>query len=383
MSSIYGHLGLSQWPFAPVPTKASCDFMAGRNKLRDEIATLLRGLTRRDPSSIHVLWSWFGAGKTHSLYYMANQATANSAPNQPILLLPVYTEFPKGARGFSDLYRSFFSELPSELLVDAFLELQTSPAAEDLAKSLPSAYEELSNALRVMAMGDQIERSLASRWLRGEPITAAETKRVGLPQRVRSSEQATRLLSAAIRLLGAAARSGGAAGQRVIWMIDEFQRITLSGKQAAIDINTGLHSLFNATPTHLSLVISFSGSPSSTALPNWFTPELRDRIGTTRVMILPPLQPDEALAFVKEVLQRYRIPGTHAAEPFFPFTEASCRAILRDLAKRAEVKPRSIMQVFNAVLEAAEPQLARGPAHPNNHIRVCSCGAFGVRCAFG
>lgn len=321
---------------------------------------MLRGLSRREPSTIHVLWSWFGAGKTHSLFYMANQTATLDRASHPILLLPVYTEFPKGARGFLDLYRSFFSELPRDALVDAFLELQTSPVSDELARSLPSAYEELSTVLRVMAMGQPSERSLASRWLRGEPLGAPEAKKVGLPQQVRTSEQAMRLVSATIRLLGASARSGGASGQRVIWMIDEFQRIVQGSKQATIDINTGLHSLFNATPTHLSLVISFSGSPDAKKLPDWFTPELRDRIGTTRVLILPPLQNDEALTFVREVLHRHRLNGVAEDAPFFPFTEATCREIIHELAKRTEVKPRSIMQVFNAVLEAADPRIESG-----------------------
>ena len=102
----YQHLHLSQWPFAVVPRPEYCTFIAGRPQLKADIADLLRALSRRDTSSIHVLWSSFGAGKTHSLYYIASEARGACAKPPAMDMVPIYTEFPEQVRGFVDLYRA-------------------------------------------------------------------------------------------------------------------------------------------------------------------------------------------------------------------------------------------------------------------------------------
>src|SRR6266851_4373781 len=102
MVSYLDHLGLVTWPFSIVPRQQYCDFLAGRPQLREDISALLRGLSRRDTASMHVLWSWLGAGKTHSLYYLINQSKSINT-TEHVQLCPIYTEFPKRARGFFDL----------------------------------------------------------------------------------------------------------------------------------------------------------------------------------------------------------------------------------------------------------------------------------------
>jgi hypothetical protein len=125
MLSIWGmtyldHLGLVAWPFSVVPRKQHCDFIAGRKQLLNDISALLRGLSRRDTSSIHLMWSWLGAGKTHSLYYLMNESRKLSE-NAHVALYPIYSEFPKRARGFFDLYQSAIVNLDRKLLIDSIL----------------------------------------------------------------------------------------------------------------------------------------------------------------------------------------------------------------------------------------------------------------------
>ena|SRR3990172_1415978 len=74
MTGQYNHLGLTRWPFPIVPEREFCTFLADRQQLRLDIAGLLTTLFRRDASSVHLFWSWFGGGKTHTLFYLANQA---------------------------------------------------------------------------------------------------------------------------------------------------------------------------------------------------------------------------------------------------------------------------------------------------------------------
>lgn len=354
----YEHLGLIRWPFPVVPAADFCTFIADRKQLRSDLKALLATLSRQDASSIHLLWSWFGAGKTHTLYFISNEAsqTAQSLGGR---LHPVYGEFPKSPRSFVDVYRSFAHGLDIEDVVDAYLEISTSPEADRLHKSLMSASLDLVTALQVLATGSQLDHLTAIRWLRGEGLPIAQYRQIGISQKIGSSEDASRILAALVNLFALAAESQNRPSCRVVWLLDEFQRIEMASKVAREDINTGLHSTFNACPTGLTIFLSFSGKPTS-QLPDWFSDELRDRIGRTKVIILPPLKKDEAVDFVRDVLANLRTPEAYDFPEFFPFSEDACRFVIDEVAETEELKPRAIMHAFNAVLQEAEQPIQSG-----------------------
>src|SRR5439155_5803535 len=165
----------------------------------------------------------------------------------------------------------------------------------------------------------------------------SDLRAVGISQRIGNTEQATRVMAMTIRLLSDAAVAQKYHAGRLIWLIDEFQRAHAGGPSTLRDTNAGLHSLFNAAPTGFSPILSFSGSPDSRNLPDWFSPELRDRIGTTKVLVLPPLQPTEATEFVKDILEHYRLhDGTQRPE-LFPFTAETCKTIISRVASIGEL----------------------------------------------
>jgi hypothetical protein len=265
----------------------------------------------------------------------------------------VYTEFPKGAKTFFDLYRCLLVAIDSELLIEAFLEIATSRDAAHIHRMLMQASPDLYTALHVLATGNVQAKLLAYRWLRCDQISASDLKRIGLTRRLMTSEEATRSLAQIVGMLNFAAQAQGHPAGRLIWIIDEFQRIRKTGTRALDDINAGLHSTFNSCPKALTLVFSFSGKPQQSGLPGWFSPELRDRIGRTKVIVLPPMSSDEAQRFVREILSQFRVGP--ATTPYFPFSEATCKAIIAEVQAKGELKPRSIMHAFNSVLEQAEP----------------------------
>lgn len=351
----YEHLGLKRWPFPVVPEPAFCDFIADRRELREEVEALLRTLSRQDASSIHLLWSWFGAGKTHTLYYLANRA-AQLHKHSSGGLHTVYSEFPKSARSFFDVYRGFALGVNTDEVIEAYLEISTSPDSARLQRELLSASPDLVNALQVVATGKPADQVTAMRWLRGESLPASQFRKVGISQKIGSSEEATRILAALVQLLALAARSQNRTACRVIWLLDEFQRIERLPARVREEINTGLHSTFNACASGLSIVLSFTGRPQNT-LPAWFSAELRDRIGRTKVMVLPPMRREEALEFVGNLLTHLRTLEAYGVDPCFPFTGETCRFIIDDIEQSGELKPRAIMHAFNAVLQAADPKI--------------------------
>ena len=359
MSGIYDHLHVRDWPFSVVPRPDFCTYIAGRPQLDADIKELLRHLSRRDTSSIHVFWSWFGAGKTHSLHYLLNHAKALNLQSPPVGCFPVYTEFPRSVRSFVDLYKAFTYSIDLSLIGDAFLDLHTSPKPHTYYTQLLSSNPDLAAALRVFSTGTEQEQVTASRWLRGDMIPPNDFRRIGISQRISTSDAAIRTLASIIDLLAAAERGQGKHGHRLIWAIDELQRIATTGKNAILDVNAGLHSLFNSCPTGLSLVLSFSGQPDQEALPTWFSNELKERMGVTKVMLMPPLQRDEAIRLVTDVLDHFRTEGSNVS-PLFPFSEKACDAILDFIEAHNELRPRFIMDAFNAVLEKADIEIETG-----------------------
>lgn len=356
MTGLYDHLSLTDWPFSVVPRPKYCTFIAGRPELASDIEELLRNLSRRDTSSIHVFWSWFGAGKTHSLHYLSNMASSINETDPPVHLRPVYTEFPRSAKGFVDLYKAFTSSIDISIFTEAFLELGTSPQQQEIYNQLLVRNPDLANALRILVTGEPQEQAVAVRWLRADNLPPSEFRRVGITQKISTSELATQTLSSLLNLLTSAEQSRGKQGHRLIWLIDEFQRLQHAGRAAILDVNAGLHSLFNLCPVGISLVLSFSGQPDTKNLPNWFSRELRDRIGVTKVMVLPPFQRVEARKFVVDVLKHFR-PVDSKASDFHPFTKESCAVIFDYLEKNRSLRPRFVMDAFNAVLEKADRQL--------------------------
>ena len=353
----YPHLHLTRWPFPAVPEEDFCDFIADRKELRGDIDGLLSTLSRQEVSSIHVVWSWFGAGKTHTLYYFSNRARSESSDQR--MIQSVYSEFPKAVRSFLDLYRSFAAGLDYNEVIDAYFEISTGPNAGQFERAVLATSPDLITALRVLATGKTPDQMIAQRWLRGDQLPPSEYRRIGIAQRINSSEEAGGILAALVKLFTLAAKSRQQSTARVLWLIDEFQRISKIPPRLLEEISTGLQSTFNAAPTGLAIVLSFSGKPEQN-LPNWFIAGLRDRIDRTKVLVLPPMLPEEAIAFIKDVLQRFRTPDApQRLAPCFPFTEESCRTIVEIIQRNEDLKPRSIMLAFNAVLQEAELLMER------------------------
>ena len=257
---------------------------ADRKDVLEDVYQILQGLVRRKQSTINLLWAWYGAGKSHTLLHITHLCKEKFNT-----LLPVYTEYPKTARSFRDLYCSMATGLPEELRSE--IKVKTSDDA-------------------VQALADSV-------------------------QKIQS-----------------------AGFNRVIWMIDEFQRIGSERKNAWEDIVTGLHSSFNHAPNSFSLFLSFSVREKKEMF-CLFSKELIDRIGIQKVIEIPAMTSSEALIFVSDLLYEFRSSDSHPT-PWFPFEEETVRYIIWLLEERAELKPRSIMQYFSAVLERAESMLAMG-----------------------
>jgi hypothetical protein len=350
---IYSHLGLRDWPFRIVPEPEFCDFLAARSVLRNDVKSLLVSMENRPTSDIQLIWSWYGAGKTHTLYYLANQCSQEHRR-----LLPIYTELPREAKGFFDLYRVTISQFPLERLIDAHLENITRPISK---MGFSRAFNpDLNSALTQAALGERPTTVLLNQWLLGNPLPTAALRELGVGGRVNTTERCAEVLADVISLLAPRHSDAEARVQRVIWIIDEVQRVEEPSPMIRRSILSGLVGVFNRCPTGLTLLLSYTGTPQEKSLPDWIPRDLADRIGLERPMLLPPLRSDEARLFVQELLEHFRLPEARHLGTYYPFETEAIEDLLKALGRDGDLKPRSIMEALDASLRHLEPLIRAG-----------------------
>lgn len=352
-SADYAHLGLRDWPFRIVPEPDFCDFLADRSRLRQELDALLDAMDSRPASDIQLIWSWYGAGKTHALYYLAGRCVRTHSQ-----FFPVYVELPREARGFSDLYRATIARLPLDRLIDAHLEHVTRPTDKmSLARHIDP---DLNNALTLTAVGDKRLQVLLNQWLLGNPLPAASLRELGVGGRISTADKCAEVLADVITLLVPRAGEGATGLKRILWTIDEVQRVGELTSGARQSVLSGIVGVFNKCPTGLTLLLSYSGEPEESELPKWIPRDLGDRIGLERPMLLPPLTFAEAVLFIRELLAHFRLPNSGQYTDFFPFEAAAIDELIKALSRGDSLKPRSIMETLDASLRHLEPQIRAG-----------------------
>jgi len=326
--------------------------MADRTQLVSDVKTLLRNLSRRSASSMHLMWAWFGAGKTHTLHHI-EYLCENEFKN----LIPIYTEFPKSVKNFVDLYKAFLSKINMDIIDDVYSKIY----GDKVQKELYFDFPDLSNAFTLHIEGTDEQQDVVIRWLRAECRDLRTLRTVSISKPIQTAEDCIKVVSWIIQLISL---NNPDSSVRTIWMMDEFQRIEKCRVPAREEVSSSVHSIFNRCPNSLSIIISFSGFPEEKKLPSWLSPEIKDRIGIEKPLLLPPLSIEESYKFVQDVLTYFRSPETIAPNPLFPFNEDSVRKVISLIEEKAkrnkrkdQPKPRTIMQFFNRILEEAEPKI--------------------------
>jgi hypothetical protein len=350
--------GLSDWPFREVPEPSRCTFLAGRPELAKALDRLLH---RTNPvSSIHLFWASLGAGNTHALYYLMNRMRLADR------FLPVYTEYPEAQADFLGIYQLLAQRIPWDGVAESCFQLFTDPDPS-LAASLSdtrSVHPNIYRAFFLLAEGkdDRRKARLAHRWLRGEPLSRGDLSEAGLAQSLSSPSECAAAISILTRVLGLRSKvlDPGSNAFRLVWIVDECQRLGRAPLRMNHEVNAGFQSTFNSTPDHFSLILSFSGMPEP-ELPKWLRPELADRIGIRNLFLLPPFDRDHAKQFLRELLAHFRVGGA-VHSPFHPFTESAVDfmiarvvkgklALIEGFTESDGVRPRALVKVAHAVLE--------------------------------
>jgi hypothetical protein len=202
---------------------------------------------------------------------------------------------------------------------------------------------------------------LLGQWLLGNPLPQSSHRALSVGARVNTTEKCAMILADLVWLLALrGTTSSQEALVRVIWIIDEVQRVEDLPAAARRSVLSGIVGALNRCPTGLTLLIAYTGTPKERSLPDWIPADLKDRIGIERPILLPPLRSDEALLLIRELLAHFRLPELLHVGSFHPFEESAVEALIKALARQGDLKPRSIMETLDASLRYLEPVIRSG-----------------------
>jgi hypothetical protein len=358
--------GLRGWPFREVPDPAACDFIAGRPTLRADLSRFLAP-SQNPASAIYLFWASLGAGKTHALYYLMSQMTRSEA------YLPIYSEYPEAPATFAEIYANLGRRIDWRQIADLCLQVFAEAEDHSLAP-IRLVQPDIYRALWLLAEGERTQLRLATRWLRAESLSRGELREAALSENLTTPGECAGVISTLARLLALRQRPEDGIQFRLVWIIDECQRLGSASPRLNHEVNAGLQTTFNQTPNNFTIILSFTGKPEP-SFPTWLRPELADRIGTRNILLLPPFSRDEAKDFMREVLAHFRQPNFKPPSPFHPFTAKSLDLILDRLlvpgaAERLGlgalvetngIRPRALIKYCHAVLAAHSDQVATIP----------------------
>lgn len=339
-----GPLGFKYWPFGIVPRACGDLVWADRAALKEQVIRLGRRLGRHEAVSLHLLWADFGAGKTHTLLYIKQEAEKGTYGS----VLPLYCALPKGCKSFLDIYRAIVRAISAELLRETYQQALAAVGRERLTTTLAGIWANLPRCFSAIAIGGEAQQATALAWLQAETgISNTDLRGLSLLGRIKSTDDAVLALLGVVRLFNL----GGQ--RRVLLMVDEFQRVEVLRQQFQDDINAGLHGFFNACAHGMSLLLSFSFGVEGN-IKHFLNPELLSRVDPLRISI-PMLTNDEGCLFLLDIIACAR----NASDPW-PVTTDVIPAIVAAVADRFELTPRRLLKAADLVFSSAEMAIEDG-----------------------
>lgn len=340
----YENLNLREWPFRTSADESFASVWAGRSKTKEQLDRLLRKMALLPKSGLHIFWANFGMGKTHTLYHLKYRCAQTKGQ-----IIPIYAVMPKRSTGFLELYReivqAFLTSDMREYLGKQLVDLgQNSKGASVALHPIFSKSPGVVRALLAMRNGDIEETTAAMQWLTAQPgLPTSAMKSVGVTYRIKTPEDAIAALSSLINL----AVWGAKPQKQLLLMLDEFQRIGELRQNIISQVNSSLHTIFNAHPVGLQLLLTFSFGKKEN-VDFLLSSELKSR-AEPQPIHLDILSHEEALVFFADLLTQFRI-ARNLEQSFFPFSQESANTLLTTIAQKKTLTPRRIMLYASHVL---------------------------------
>lgn len=310
-------------PYPLAADSKSATYWAGRADVLKRVEKIMRGLQRRPDSTLDIVWANFGAGKSHTLYFLSNTLSKSDSN------VSVVVEVPEQIKNFLDVYKRLIRQLPFDKVAEAIVSAREGLDADNVSR-----------AARVISHGAPTERDVAIQWLCAERPHLKELRNLtGITSRIETDAAAVDTLSTVISALSSQ-------GIRLCLMLDEFQRIGKLPERIRSHVTSNLRSLLSQNPQNLSMFFAISSRIEKTAL-TLIPQELKTMMGIKPLITLPEFGVDEAMNFIQERFENFRQEG-YSGSVFAPFSEAQVRQAVSFIAEleSASLIPRTILHAL-------------------------------------
>jgi hypothetical protein len=335
---MYENFNLKAWPFQTVPDPDFAKIWAGRKQTKLQLDALLRKMQLVPKSSLYLLWANFGMGKTHTLLHIQHLCSQTKG-----VLIPVYAVMPNKPAAFLDVYREIVASLPFDYLGDQIIRVGSSSPGGVSLNPMFAKSPGVVNALLALRKGEIESTTAALQWLKAQPgLSGTDMRQIGVTYRIKTAEDAIHALSALTKLATYKVNPNA----RLVILIDEYQRIEELKPSVRNEINAGLHAYFNAHPTGLALMMSFSfGKKENVAF--LLSNELKSR-AEPEALNLDVLNPGQAAEFLSDLLAQFRLRSDDRWA--FPFSPQAINALIQHISRKKALTPRRVMLYANHIL---------------------------------
>ena len=362
---------LTSNPFTLVPDE-KVTVWAGYEQLRSQLFDIVESCRsdRVGLSEFAIIHGDYGTGKSHALRYLQYWITEREKDEFSSPCVYLATMKVAASMNFVVLYRKIMELLISHIRETAeWLDLTVEETArkrlpesriQELEAEMDDIYRDprvtpgfppLSPLLRGVRnkADDEALQILLGEKLSGQKAMG-KYRSYNMTGPIESEYDATKCLGAYVNLCtrGAATLTEGevlARNKAFYFFFDELEIVTDFRPQEVLSMNQGLRDLVNACPENCCFLFGMSG-------------DVRDIYGllTTPVirrmsrdpLTISPLEPDEAVDFLTEVLKGYRSNESDPDE--YPFDKEALFAIAEGTQNRT---PSELFRVCRRVLERA------------------------------
>ncbi|MBT9140329.1 MAG: hypothetical protein DDT30_00905 [Dehalococcoidia bacterium] len=357
---------LTSNPFSLVPGRR-VTVWAGYNELLQQLLDIVESCRsdRVGLSEFAVLHGDLGTGKSHALRYLEYWIT--EARKDEFNSAVVHLETPKVAptMSFVAIYRKIIENLVPHIretaewldmaIEDAVRKEKPSARRDELDTAINEKYRDPNITpsfppLSLLLKGIKENKADAMSLLSGQAPKGIKLDTYGLIRPIDTEYDAVKSLGAYVNLCtrGTSALSEGgvlARNKAFYFFLDEIELMLDFKPAEALSINHGLRDLINACPENCCFLLGMTGDVRQIFA--IFTQYVMGRMSHNPIEI-QPLEIEQAVTFLKEVLKGYRSDPTDPDE--YPFREDALRKIAEETQNK---NARDLFRSCRRVLEKA------------------------------
>lgn len=350
----FPRLYFRKWPCQNASLDEPTEVWADRAGPLGQMSDLLDYLNSVEKTSLNLMWADLGCGKTHAMGFIRHLCLTKYEN-----IYPIYTLVPNRVTSFVDQYKNIISGFDFDDIAKMTRAIIADKGEDFLVNRVLGGSMDLHGAVKSISLGSSHTQEIAKRWLGGSTvISKADLSVIGATKVVKTNDEALSVLQGLSRIV-----IHSRSKRRLLIMVDEYQRLHETSDKISKDVGVGLHTLYNAVPTRLSILLSFAFRQKRN-VEVILSRELKSRTDT-RSIELPEMERAEVRPFVEELFDAYRT-AKRPPTRLYPLRPECLDAVINDISTRRRLGqklvlcPREVISRVDLLLDVSRRKASEG-----------------------